>query len=350
MRAGAPRRARRRDERGEGGGALSAGRRRPRGGPRRRTGSQSPGPAGPSRIPRPGGAHAHGRSPRRFRAPRHRALGADDRSSCSTSDRVLRPAILWNDQRTACRVRRSNRGANRTGPVDRAHGETQRCTGVHGTEAPSGSADTSRTSTHSIAHALLPKDYIRLRLTGERATDVADASGHCSSTSPGGAGSDDVLDALEVAARMAARSVRVSAGRARRAGRGRPGRRCARCRHCRSGACLGCARHLGRRLRRAAIVQSRSGGARPCVLSRRPRCLARDGRDAQRGGCASLGFGESVLAPALRGAPGWRPPNGRRASRASSSSPTSPASARRTPIRSPGRGSSGSRCGTTPVR
>src|SRR5439155_22748599 len=28
-----------------------------------------------------------------------------------------------------------------------------------------------------IAHLLLPKDYVRLRLTGERAIDVADASG-----------------------------------------------------------------------------------------------------------------------------------------------------------------------------
>ena len=32
-------------------------------------------------------------------------------------------------------------------------------------------------SLQRIAHVLLPKDYVRLRLTGERATDVADASG-----------------------------------------------------------------------------------------------------------------------------------------------------------------------------
>ena len=35
-----------------------------------------------------------------------------------------------------------------------------------------------------VAHVLLPKDYVRLRLTGDHAMDKADGSGTCSSTSP----------------------------------------------------------------------------------------------------------------------------------------------------------------------
>jgi xylulokinase len=49
-----------------------------------------------------------------------------------------------------------------------------------------------------IAHVLLPKDYVRLRLTGELATDVADASGTLLLAVPERRWSDEVLSALEI--------------------------------------------------------------------------------------------------------------------------------------------------------
>src|SRR5262249_10822730 len=89
-------------------------------------------------------------------------------------DRVLRPAILWNDQRTAaeCAEIEERIGLERLGGVtgDRA---------LPGFTAPKllwvrrHEPDVWR----QVAHVLLPKDYVRLRLTGERAIDVAEASG-----------------------------------------------------------------------------------------------------------------------------------------------------------------------------
>ena len=49
-----------------------------------------------------------------------------------------------------------------------------------------------------IAHVLLPKDYVRFRLTGERATDVADASGTLLLDVPHRRWSEEVLAALEL--------------------------------------------------------------------------------------------------------------------------------------------------------
>jgi len=51
-----------------------------------------------------------------------------------------------------------------------------------------------------IAHVLLPKDYVRLRLTGERATDVADASGTLLFDVAGRRFSHEVLAALDLPA------------------------------------------------------------------------------------------------------------------------------------------------------
>jgi xylulokinase len=49
-----------------------------------------------------------------------------------------------------------------------------------------------------IAHVLLPKDYVRFRLNGERVTDVTDASGTLWFDPAARAWSNRVLDALEV--------------------------------------------------------------------------------------------------------------------------------------------------------
>jgi xylulokinase len=89
-------------------------------------------------------------------------------------DRVLRPAILWNDQRTAAECE-----------------EIESTIGLHRLiELTGNRALTGFTAPKLLwvrrhepqlwakaAHILLPKDYVRLRLTGERVIDVAEASG-----------------------------------------------------------------------------------------------------------------------------------------------------------------------------
>ena len=98
----------------------------------------------------------------------HGLVVLDDR------DRVLRPAILWNDQRTGaeCAEIEERVGLAR---LIRLTGNRA----LTGFTAPKllwlrrHEPDTYA----RIAHVLLPKDYVRLRLTGEHAIDVADASG-----------------------------------------------------------------------------------------------------------------------------------------------------------------------------
>jgi xylulokinase len=111
------------------------------------------------------------------------------------SDRVLRPAILWNDQRTAeeCAEIESRVGLR----------ELVRLTGnraLPGFTAPKllWLRRHEPENYARIARVLLPKDYVRLRLTGEHATDVADASGTLLFDVAGRDWSDDVLDGLEI--------------------------------------------------------------------------------------------------------------------------------------------------------
>ena len=87
-------------------------------------------------------------------------------------DRVLRPAILWNDGRAAAECaefeRREPRSRAITGNV-----------AMPGFTAPKilWVAREEPDLFDRIAHVLLPKDYVRLRMTGVRATDLSDASG-----------------------------------------------------------------------------------------------------------------------------------------------------------------------------
>jgi xylulokinase len=88
--------------------------------------------------------------------------------------RPLRPAILWNDQRTAAECEE----------IERAVG-LERLIELTGNRALTGFTAPKLlwVRRHEpdvygrIAHVLLPKDYVRLRLTGELGTDVSDASG-----------------------------------------------------------------------------------------------------------------------------------------------------------------------------
>lgn len=89
-------------------------------------------------------------------------------------DRPLRPAILWNDQRTAaeCDEIRTLVGAGRlielTGNDALTGFTAPKLLWVRGNEP-----ETWR----RVAHVLLPKDFVRLQLTGDRAVDKADGAG-----------------------------------------------------------------------------------------------------------------------------------------------------------------------------
>ncbi|MCP1200030.1 xylulokinase [Notoacmeibacter sp. MSK16QG-6] len=91
-------------------------------------------------------------------------LGADRRP--------LRPAILWNDGRAfaECAVMAENFPD---------HGRFAGVPAMPGFTAPKilWLRDHEPDTYAAIAHILLPKDYIRLQLTGELATDMADAAG-----------------------------------------------------------------------------------------------------------------------------------------------------------------------------
>ena len=108
---------------------------------------------------------------------------------------VLRPAILWNDQRTGaeCAAITERVGAQRvvelTGnPV------------LPGFTAPKIEwVRDHEPEVHArIAHVLLPKDWLRYKLTGALATDVADASGTALFEVRERAWSEEMLDALAV--------------------------------------------------------------------------------------------------------------------------------------------------------
>jgi xylulokinase len=87
---------------------------------------------------------------------------------------VIRPAILWNDQRTAAQCDDIRR---RVGP--------RRLVEVTGNDALTGFTapkllwvrDEEPEHFERIAHVLLPKDHVRLQLTSELAVDKADGAG-----------------------------------------------------------------------------------------------------------------------------------------------------------------------------
>jgi xylulokinase len=110
-------------------------------------------------------------------------------------DRVLRPAILWNDQRTAaeCVEIEVRVGLDRLIELTGNRALT-------GFTAPKllwlrrHEPDTYA----RIAHVLLPKDYVRLRLTGAHAIDAADASGTLLFDVAHRRWSDEVCGALDI--------------------------------------------------------------------------------------------------------------------------------------------------------
>ncbi len=111
------------------------------------------------------------------------------------SDRVLRPAILWNDQRTA---HACDEIREAVGPA--------RLIGITGNDAVTGLTapklvwvrDHEPDVWARVAHVLLPKDYVRLSLTGEHALDKADGAGTLLFDLAARDWSPEVLDALRI--------------------------------------------------------------------------------------------------------------------------------------------------------
>ncbi|MCC6950108.1 MAG: xylulokinase [Phycisphaerales bacterium] len=99
-------------------------------------------------------------------------MGADVRGPCPSA---LRPAILWNDQRCAPQCARIEELAGGRAALVRACGNAA----LAGFTAPKilWVREHEPETFHRASVLLLPKDYIRLCLTGAAAQDVSDASG-----------------------------------------------------------------------------------------------------------------------------------------------------------------------------
>ncbi len=112
-----------------------------------------------------------------------------------SNDDVIRPAILWNDQRTQAEC----------DEIERTIG-LQRLIELTGNRALTGFTApkilwlrrNEPDNYKRIASVLLPKDYVRLRLTGEHATDVSDASGTLLLDVANRSWSQEVLGALKL--------------------------------------------------------------------------------------------------------------------------------------------------------
>jgi xylulokinase len=112
------------------------------------------------------------------------------------SEQVLRPALLWNDQRTAAEV----------AEIEARFGGLEGVVAATGNRALTGFTAPkllwmarNEPELHArVRTVMLPKDYVRLRLGAGRATDVTDASGTGWFDVSRRAWSEGVLDALEV--------------------------------------------------------------------------------------------------------------------------------------------------------
>jgi xylulokinase len=111
------------------------------------------------------------------------------------SDQVIRPALLWNDQRTHSQCEEITREV-----------EEERLISIAGNPALTGFQapkivwlrEEEPDNFGRISRVLLPKDYVRLRLTGEYATDASDAAGTLLLDMRARDWSAEILDALEI--------------------------------------------------------------------------------------------------------------------------------------------------------
>jgi xylulokinase len=112
------------------------------------------------------------------------------------SDQVLRPAILWNDQRTGPQCEEIT---VRVGGLDRLLALTGNQV-LPGFTAPKivWVRENEPAVYEKTTHILLPKDYVRFLLTGEYATEVSDASGMSLLDVEKRAWSKEMLSALDI--------------------------------------------------------------------------------------------------------------------------------------------------------
>ena len=113
----------------------------------------------------------------------------------SAPTEIIRPALLWNDQRTQAQC---------DGITEAVGGE--RLISISGNPALTGFQapkivwlrDEESENYGRVSRVLLPKDYVRLRLTGEYATDASDAAGTLLLGMQARDWSGEILDALEI--------------------------------------------------------------------------------------------------------------------------------------------------------
>jgi xylulokinase len=110
--------------------------------------------------------------------------------------KVIRPALLWNDQRTAAECNEiTERAGGRQALIDMVANPA-----LTGFTAPKllWLRNNEPKNYAALAHLLLPKDDVRRRLTGEFATDVSDASGMLLLDVRNRCWSKDLLSKLEI--------------------------------------------------------------------------------------------------------------------------------------------------------
>jgi xylulokinase len=109
--------------------------------------------------------------------------------------KVIRPALLWNDQRTARQCETINQKVGEQRLL-----EITGNAAITGFQAPKilWLRDEEPEAYRRVRKVLLPKDFVRFRLTGELATDVSDASGTLLLDLRSRTWSKDVLDRLEI--------------------------------------------------------------------------------------------------------------------------------------------------------
>lgn len=107
--------------------------------------------------------------------------------------RVIRRPLLWCDVRTADEVQAINEAVGRDRMIAIAGSPA-----MEGFTAPKVLWLRRHEPDHfdRVATVLLPKDYVRFRLTGERATEVSDAAGSAMFDVERGAWADEVLDVV----------------------------------------------------------------------------------------------------------------------------------------------------------
>ncbi len=211
---------------------------------------------------------------------------------------VLRPAILWNDQRTGAECEEIHRRYGKeafiqeTGNVALTGFTAPKILWVRNNEP----------EVYARArHVLLPKDYVRLRLTGVPAMDKADGAGTVLFNLKERNWSKSVLEKLEIPAEWlpptfegpevtgtitaeAAKETGLAVGTPVMAGGGDQAAGAVGAGAVTPGVVSLTLGTVGRHLRQHRQAADRAPGATPRLLSRRARHLALHGSDAGGGG------------------------------------------------------------------